>query len=80
MSEIEIEIDGRKSVPVHLSKDQDITLKQGDSVTVRTPGGGGFGEPAAREHELVARDLRRGYYLVQEIAELFGVETETLTT
>ena len=27
---IEIEIDGRKSVPVHLSKDQDITLKQGE--------------------------------------------------
>jgi N-methylhydantoinase B len=77
---IEIEIDGRKSIPVHLSKDQDITLKQGDSITVRTPGGGGFGEPAVRERELLARDLRRGYYTAQEIAESFGVEIGTLTT
>jgi N-methylhydantoinase B len=80
---IEIELDGRKSVPVHLSKDQDITLKQGDSVTVRTPGGGGFGEPAAREHELVTRDLRRGYYTAQQIAESFGIEigkTDKLTS
>jgi N-methylhydantoinase B len=79
-NKIEIEIDGRKSVPVHLSKDQDITLKQGDSVTVRTPGGGGFGEPATRERELLARDLRRGYYTAHEIADSFGVEIDKLTT
>jgi N-methylhydantoinase B len=71
---IEIEIDGCKSIPVHLSKDQDITLKQGDSITVRTPGGGGFGEPAERERELLSRDLRRGYYTAQQIAESFGIE------
>src|SRR5580698_9404717 len=73
-NKIEIEINGRKSVPVHLSKDQDITLKQGDSVTVRTPGGGGFGEPAERARELLSRDLRRGYYTSQHIAESFGIE------
>jgi len=71
---IEIEIAGCKSIPVHLSKDQDITLKQGDSITVRTPGGGGFGEPAERERELLSRDLRRGYYTAQQIAESFGIE------
>jgi N-methylhydantoinase B len=70
---IEIEIAGCKSIPVHLSKDQDITLKQGDSITVRTPGGGGFGEPAERERELLSRDLRRGYYTAQQIAESFGI-------
>lgn len=71
---IEIEIDGRKSTPVHLSKDQDIALKEGDSITVRTPGGGGFGDPARRDRKLVARDLRRSYYGAGQIADLFGID------
>ncbi len=64
---IEIEIGGHKSVPAHLSKDQDIALSEGDSITVRTPGGGGFGEPSTRDQTLLARDLRRGYYDAQEV-------------
>lgn len=71
---IEIEIGGHKSVPIHLSKDQDIALGEGDSITVRTPGGGGFGDPATRDQTLLARDLRRGYYSSQEIKDLFRSE------
>lgn len=69
---IEIDVGGCKTVPLHLSKDQDIALKEGDSITVRTPGGGGFGDPALRERKLLDRDLRRGYYGPDEIVELFG--------
>ena len=70
---IEIDIGGNRSIPLHLSKDQDIALREGDSITVRTPGGGGFGEPSARDRKLVERDLRRGYYDPQLIEQLFGI-------
>jgi N-methylhydantoinase B len=65
--------DGTIYTPPHLSKDQGITLAEGDSVEVSTPGGGGFGDPRTRDPELVARDVRRGYYTPDEAARLFGV-------
>jgi N-methylhydantoinase B len=36
-----------------------------------TPGGGGYGDPGARDPDLVARDIRRGYYTADEAARLF---------
>jgi N-methylhydantoinase B len=73
---IEIEIEGQRSIPLHLSKGQDIVLCEGDSITVRTPGGGGFGDPSRRDREQVLRDLRRGYYDHESIRELFGIELD----
>ncbi|MFO1079034.1 MAG: hydantoinase B/oxoprolinase family protein [Reyranellaceae bacterium] len=58
--------------PPHLSKDQDIQIAAGDVVRVSTPGGGGFGDPAKRSAEAIARDLRRGYYGAAEAHEKFG--------
>ena len=40
-------------MPEHLSKAQDIPLAPGDRVRVRTPGGGGYGDP--RDRDAVAR-------------------------
>ncbi|MSP89474.1 MAG: methylhydantoinase, partial [Alphaproteobacteria bacterium] len=65
--------DGRTYIPPHLSKDQDIQIAPGDRVTVATPGGGGFGEAFQRAPELVARDVRRGYYTAEDAAAKFGV-------
>lgn len=59
--------------PPHLSKDQDIAIKAGDRVEVSTPGGGGYGDPLTRDAELVAQDVRRGYYTPAQALELFGV-------
>ena len=59
--------------PPHLSKDQDVHLAAGDTVTVCTPGGGGFGDPLARDPALVERDVRRGYYTLDQVRERFGV-------
>src|SRR5215470_14830305 len=53
---------GETLVPEHLSKDQDIPLRPGDRVEVMTPGGGGYGDPFARDAALVARDVGRSYY------------------
>lgn len=62
--------------PVHLSKEQDIPLGPGDRVRVRTPGGGGFGDPMQRDPRLVAADVRLGRYSVEEAERLFGVVIE----
>ncbi|MBW4707508.1 hydantoinase B/oxoprolinase family protein [Roseobacter sp. YSTF-M11] len=57
-NEVEVWRDGKKYIPEHLSKEQDIQLQQGDSVRVRTPGGGGYGDPAERDTDLIAEDTR----------------------
>ena len=60
VNEVEILRGGEKYIPEHLSKEQDIALQPGDRVRVRTPGGGGFGDPAERDPELVKTDKRLG--------------------
>jgi N-methylhydantoinase B len=64
---------GETYIPPHLSKDQGILVEAGDRVVVSTPGGGGFGDPLAREPALVAADVRKGYYRPEDVATLFGV-------
>ncbi|MCH9673037.1 MAG: hydantoinase B/oxoprolinase family protein [Gammaproteobacteria bacterium] len=59
--------------PPHLSKAQDIVMHAGDTVEVRTPGGGGFGPPTARDPQRVAHDVKRGYYSRNEAERLFVV-------
>ncbi|GLQ06636.1 hydantoinase B/oxoprolinase family protein [Sneathiella chinensis] len=68
-----VEAGGQAYVPPHLSKDQDIQIRAGDCISVSTPGGGGFGDPFDRSPDLVARDVRRGYYTAEQVRERFGV-------
>jgi N-methylhydantoinase B len=67
--------DGRRHVPPHLSKAQDIQLAAGDMVAVSTPGGGGFGAPARRDPRLIEQDVGRGYYSAEDAALRFGSES-----
>jgi N-methylhydantoinase B len=46
--------------PPHVSKDQGIVLSEGDAIDVRTPGGGGYGEPSKRSAALAQQDKTRG--------------------
>lgn len=64
---------GAPMTPEHLSKAQDIPLGPGDRVRVKTPGGGGYGDPFARDSDAVARDVALGRYTVQQADALFGV-------
>ena len=64
--------DGESTTPEHLSKAQDIALKAGDRVHVRTPGGGGYGPATQRDPALVAEDVRLGRYTADEAKKLFG--------
>ncbi|MCB1491667.1 MAG: hydantoinase B/oxoprolinase family protein, partial [Rhodobiaceae bacterium] len=65
--------------PPHFSKDQGIRLKTGDRVEVKTPGGGGYGDPAKRDRAAIARDLKRGYYTPDDIREKFGIDPDGLS-
>lgn len=72
-NEVRVIRGGVVHVPPHLSKEQDIPLGPGDRVRVRTPGGGGHGDPLARDPALVAEEVRLGYYTPDEARALFGV-------
>ena len=64
---------GSSYVPKHLSKEQDITLAPGDRVWVRTPGGGGYGDPLQRPVDAVREDVRLERYSLAEARHLYGV-------
>ena len=72
VNRVEVIRGGEVYVPPHLSKAQDIVLAPGDRVRVRTPGGGGYGDPLMRDRAAVAEDVRLGRYSAAEAARLFG--------
>jgi N-methylhydantoinase B len=72
-NEVIVERQGKPYVSPHLSKDEDIRVVAGDLVTVRTPGGGGYGDPFERDPGLVLRDVARGYFTVEDAEHDYGV-------
>lgn len=71
VNRVEVIRGGTVTVPDHLSKAQDIPLAPGDRVRVRTPGGGGFGDPAQRDPAAVDDDVRLGRYTAEDARRLF---------
>jgi N-methylhydantoinase B len=71
VNRVEVVRDGVTLIPEHLSKAQDIALKPGDRVRVRTPGGGGYGPASKRDPALVAEDIRLGRYSPEVAANLW---------
>jgi N-methylhydantoinase B len=51
-----------------------LPLADGDLVRVVTGNGGGWGEPRARERELVLDDVRDGYITADVAREVYGVD------
>ena len=72
VNRVEVTRGGVTMIPEHLSKAQDIILRAGDRVRVRTPGGGGYGDPVLRDAEAVSEDVRLGRYTKAQAAALFG--------
>ena len=72
MNEINLCLDGEFSKPKHVSKGQGVLLNSGDWVQVRTPGGGGYGDPKKRKRELVKQDVRRGYIEAEAATAIYG--------
>ena len=49
-------------------------LRRGDVLTVRTPGGGGWGAPAERERDRVDRDVRAGLISPERARDVYGAD------
>ncbi|MDU8910643.1 hydantoinase B/oxoprolinase family protein [Aestuariicoccus sp. MJ-SS9] len=60
--------------PPLASKMRGITLRQGQSVLLETPGGGGYGPPEDRAPADTARDVALGYVTESEADRLYGPE------
>jgi N-methylhydantoinase B len=48
-------------------------MAKGDRVSVRSSGGGGWGDPLERDPELVERDVRLSYVSVEKAKDVYGV-------
>jgi N-methylhydantoinase B len=57
----EFEVGGKSFKPEFLSKIDRLYLRAGDGVRLRTPGGGGFGDPAGRSPAARMSDRADGY-------------------
>jgi N-methylhydantoinase B len=53
--------DKGEETPPLVSKITDVKIRRGQKVRLETPGGGGFGDPTARDPALVVRDVKLGY-------------------
>src|SRR5215475_6101611 len=76
-NEVTVTRQGGDYVSPHLSKDEDIRVVAGDAITVRTPGGGGYGDPWQRDPALVVRDVARGYITADDASADYGVVVTT---
>ena len=63
--------DGWHSPPL-TSKMRGITLKAGQAVRLKTPGGGGYGSADERSHEAIALDVARGLVSDVEADAVYG--------
>ena len=72
-NEVIVARQGGEYVSPHLSKDEDIRVAVDDTITVRTPGGGGYGDPRQRDPALVLRDVARGYFTAEDARRDYGV-------
>ena len=54
------------------SKYANVQFEPGDRVRLWTPGGGGYGDPGARDPALIEEDLREGYVSEASAARDYG--------
>lgn len=72
-NEVEFVIGGRRQRPPLSSKQDGVVLSRGDCIVIRTPGGGGFGDPRTRTVEDVERDVRLGFVDAEAARRVYGV-------
>jgi N-methylhydantoinase B len=56
-----------------------VTLSKDDRATLRQPGGGGFGDPFARDQKAVLADVREGYVSIEGALRDYGVVIDPAT-
>ena len=85
LAEVRILRSGVEYTPMELqpnigcpTKFSGLILTTGDRLTIRSPGGAGYGDPKERERELVLRDLRAGYISAASATKNYGLRAEDL--
>ncbi|MFB6101293.1 MAG: hydantoinase B/oxoprolinase family protein [Haloplanus sp.] len=66
--------DGETTVEIPGKSTHD--LDAGDVVSIRTPGGGGVGDPTDRDPDAVARDLRLGKVSAAAVRQVYGLDPD----
>ena len=49
-------------------------IQPGERISVKAPGGGGFGEPGKRDKRAVVADVLEGYVSAEKAAQDYGFE------
>jgi N-methylhydantoinase B len=76
---VEIRIDGKWKTDFPNAKVLVAQLKAGDAFTIRSGGGGGYGDPFERPVAQVQEDVRQGYVSVTAARTLYGVVVDAVT-
>jgi N-methylhydantoinase B len=63
----------RGGTETRLGSKSTVELEAGDTISVRTCGGGGYGPPAERDPALVLRDVREGRVSAERARDIYGV-------
>jgi N-methylhydantoinase B len=56
------------------SKFSGVTLREGDQVRIRMPGGGGYGDPRERDRDRVRRDVHEGFVTAEAARREYGLD------
>ena len=63
--------------PEHITKDEGVVLKDGDTARISMPGGGGFGNPFRRDPHKVLKDVTNGLITIEDANAQYGVVLTT---
>jgi len=72
-NEVEFVVAGQRHQPPLGAKQDGVILNRGDRIVIRSPGGGGFGDPMTRAVGAVADDLRLGFVDAGAARAVYGV-------
>ncbi|MFC2014030.1 hydantoinase B/oxoprolinase family protein [Chloroflexota bacterium] len=72
-NELKYYLCGREFIPPRVSKVVGVKMQKGDKIIVRTPGGGGYGNPFERDIDLVLKDVKMRYITADSAETDYGV-------
>jgi len=72
-NELKYYLGGKEFIPPRVSKVVGVKMQRGDKIIVRSPGGGGYGNPFERDVDLVLKDVKMKYITVDSAEKDYGV-------
>jgi len=72
-NEIIYYLGGKEFIPPMVTKSEGVELKKGDKIVIKSPGGGGYGDPLERDVDLVLKDVKMQYITIDDAEKDYGV-------